>query len=230
MTMKTLSKITIITATVLSAGALTACQTTTSPQQVKGPHQFDGHRSHHHQSKMNREQFKKHHEQRQQFAQQLQKACDGKVEGQTTQITWGKKSIAGTCTLNFKADRKPLTKKHVVQDAKTQTVDSVKADQVRGDYKKLRGEHRPMRGEFKTMRPMQKREALTDAKRAELVKQFDQRLLARQAHEQALLTACQGKKVGQSTQITVGEKTISGQCQVRFKPTAPVAPSVIKAA
>ena len=230
MTMNTLSKIALITASVLSAGALTACQTTTAPEQVKGPHQFDGHRAEHHKSKMHREQFKKHHEQRQQFAQQLQKACDGKAIGQSTQVTFGEKTINGTCSIHFKADPKAPLKAKTEKDGKLKKADAVNTDQARTEYKKLRGEHRPMRGEFKNIQPMQKREPLTDAKRAELVKQFDQRLATRQAHEQALITACQGKKDGQTTQIKLGEKTFNGQCHVRFKPTAAVASAPIKAA
>ena len=39
-------------------------------------------------------------------------------------------------------------------------------------------------------------EVLTDAQRAELTKQFDQRLAQRQVHQQAMRQACQGKKTG----------------------------------
>ncbi len=43
---------------------------------------------------------------------------------------------------------------------------------------------------------MHRGEPLTDAKRAELTKQFDQRLAERQAKQQAIAKACQGKTDG----------------------------------
>ena len=55
---------------------------------------------------------------------------------------------------------------------------------------------------------------LTDAKRAEMVKQFDLRL----AQRQAIQTACQGKTVGQNIELKFAEKSISGQCVLKFKP------------
>ena len=72
---------------------------------------------------------------------------------------------------------------------------------------------------------MQRGEPLTDAKRAELTKQFDQRLAERQAKQQAILKACQGKTDGSAVAIKVGEQQINGQCKVRFQPKAPVAPT-----
>ncbi len=68
---------------------------------------------------------------------------------------------------------------------------------------------------------MRSAEPLTDAKRAELVKQFDQRLAERQAHQQAIAQACQAKANGTAVQIKSGERTIAGKCEVRFIPNAP---------
>ena len=59
---------------------------------------------------------------------------------------------------------------------------------------------------------------LTDAKRAEMVKQFDLRLAQQQAKQQAIQTACQGKTVGQNVELKFAEKSISGQCVLKFKP------------
>ncbi len=59
-------------------------------------------------------------------------------------------------------------------------------------HRDMKAEHRPMRADMR--RGMMHGEVLTDAKRAELTKQFDQRLAQHQAHQQAMLQACQGKK------------------------------------
>lgn len=69
-----------------------------------------------------------------------------------------------------------------------------------------------------------KRDAiLTDAERAEMVKQFDLRLAERQAKQKAIQTACQGQTSGQAVQIKFAEQSISGQCQLKFKPQAKAA-------
>lgn len=48
-------------------------------------------------------------------------------------------------------------------------------------------------------------------------KQREQRVAQRQLIQQA----CNGKTSGQTIQVKVGDKTIDGTCQLRFKPTAP---------
>ncbi|QIO06833.1 hypothetical protein [Acinetobacter shaoyimingii] len=207
--MNTRSKIALITASVLSAGALTACQTTSTPNDAKGPHKFDGSRHERQMTPEQREQFKKHLEQRKAFAEQFKKACEGKAVGQTTQIKVGEKTIDGTCVSHFKVDRKDMK-------------------QVRDGHHPMKGEHRPMKGDFHKG-PQQNREPLTDAKRAELTQKFDARLAKLQQRQQAIAQACQGQKVGQTVQIKVGEKTLNGQCQVRFQPNAIVAPTAVKA-
>ena len=78
--------------------------------------------------------------------------------------------------------------------------------------KDARAEHKPMRGEH---RPMH----------ARMTKQFDQRLAERQAKQQAIAKACQGKADGTAIAFKVGEQQINGKCTVRFQhnPPAPVA-------
>ncbi|WP_180078762.1 hypothetical protein [Acinetobacter sp. YH12251] len=197
--MKQMTKIALIGASVLSMGALTACQSTTAPKdndhgRMMKQHHGDQDRR---MSPEQREHFKQMRaEQRQVFAD-MQKACDGKATGSTVQVKAGDKNIDGTCTMVFKADRQ--------------------------DMKKARGEHRPMRGDIRGQ--MQRGEPLTDAKRAELTKQFDQRLAERQAKQQAIMKACQGKTDGSAVAIKVGEQQINGKCEVRFQPKAPVAPT-----
>ncbi len=50
-------------------------------------------------------------------------------------------------------------------------------------------------------RPRRALNNCTDAKRAELTKQYDQRLAERQARQQAMRTACQGKTHGKAVQV-----------------------------
>ncbi|WP_180163262.1 hypothetical protein [Acinetobacter sp. YH12069] len=197
--MKQMTKMALIGASVLSMGALTACQSTTAPKDNDHGRMMKQHHGDHDRrmSPEQREHFKQMRaEQRQVFAD-MQKACNGKATGSTVQVKAGDKNIDGTCTMVFKADRQ--------------------------DMKKARGEHKPMRGDMRGQ--MQRGEPLTDAKRAELTKQFDQRLAERQAKQQAIMKACQGKTDGSAVAIKVGEQQINGKCEVRFQPKAPVAPT-----
>lgn len=208
--MNNMTKMALVGASVLSMGALTACQSTSTPKDAQHGRMMKQHHSdqERHMSPEQREHFKKMRiEQRQVFAE-MQKACDGKAVGSAVQVKAGDKAIDGTCTMTFNADRKAMK-----QEMKN----------ARSEHKPMRGEHRPMRGDMRGQ--MQRGEPLTDAKRAELTKQFDQRLAERQAKQQAILKACQGKTDGSAVAIKVGEQQINGQCKVRFQPKAPVAPT-----
>lgn len=209
--MNNMTKMALVGASVLSMGALTACQSTSTPKDAEHGRMMKQHHGDQERrmSPEQREHFKQMRaEQRQVFAD-MQKACDGKATGSTVQVKAGDKNIDGTCTMTFNADRKAMK-----QEMKN----------ARGEHKPMRGgEHRPMRGEMRGQ--MQRGEPLTDAKRAELTKQFDQRLAERQAKQQAILKACQGKTDGSAVAIKVGEQQINGQCKVRFQPKAPVAPT-----
>lgn len=209
-----MSKIAILTASVLGVSALTACQTTTAPKDVKGPHHFDGRHADRMDRKMSpeqREAFKARQEQRKQAFEQIKKACDGKAVGQAIQVKLGEKTIDGTCEIHFKADRK-FNKDDMKQNM----------HKMRAEHHPMKGEHRPMRGDVKNVRTQH--EPLTDAKRAELTQKFEQRLAERQARQQAIAQACQGQTHGKAVQIKLGEQTLNGQCEVRFQPKAPVAP------
>lgn len=222
--MNTMSKIAILTASVLSVGALTACQTTTAPKDAKAPQQFDGRHADRMERRMSpeqREAFKVRQEERKAAFEQIKKACDGKAVGQAVQVKFGEKTVDGTCNIQFKADRKAMKEN---------------MQKMRAEHRPMKGEHRPMRGDVNGMRmhrgdfngPRGQQEPLTDAKRAELTKQFDQRLAERQARQQAIAQACKGQTNGKAVQIKIGEQSINGQCEVRFQPQAPVAP--VKAA
>lgn len=195
--MKAMNKIVLVTTGLISMGALTACQTTTqAPQEVKKGH-YD--KKHHHKERLTpeqREQFKQARADRKAMMQQIRQACDGKAVGQTVQIKTDKQNIDGTCHIRFVADR--------------------------ADMKKM---HEQARAKFKAEKPTsvqanrsQKGEPLTDAKRAELVQKFDQRLMQQQVSQNAKLQACNGQTDGKKVQIKVGEQTINGVCKVYFKP------------
>ncbi|OTG89467.1 hypothetical protein [Acinetobacter sp. ANC 3813] len=212
--MKQMTKIALATAGILSMGALTACQSTNTvtakdadqPQRMHG-HKYDR------MSPEQREQMKQMRAEQKAVMSQIKTACDGKAAGAAVQIKAGEKTIDGTCAMVFKMDK-----------------------QKRGEFKGQRGDmkgHRDgERGQFRTGH-MQRGEPMTDAQRAELTKQFDQRLAERQAKQQAIAKACQGKTSGTAVQIKAGAQTLDGKCEVRFQPKMPVqsaAPAPAKAA
>ena len=195
-----LTKISVVVASLFTAGVLTACQSTNTQNDRDRSHKMSAEKKDHKASPEQREQMKKMHAEQREAKKQMKAACDGKVAGTTAQVKMGEKTIDGTCALVFKADRK---------DQK----------EVRGEFKPMRGEHRPMQGDMRgAMHGMNPNEPLTDAQRAEMTKQFDQRLAQRQAMQKAMVQACQSQKAGAPVQIKAGEKTINGKCEVRFQP------------
>ena len=188
--MQTMTKIALISASVLSMGALTACQSTSNVPSNDHPHMMKHHEGKkQHLTPEQREQFKAKRAERMQFAKQLQQACDNKAVGSAVQIKTGDKTIDGTCKMVFKADHKEMK-----------------------SHRDMKAEHRPMRADMR--RGMMHGEVLTDAKRAELTKQFDQRLAQHQAHQQAMLQACQSKKDGTAAQIKMGKPSMANVMSV----------------
>ncbi|NNH39103.1 hypothetical protein [Acinetobacter terrae] len=224
--MNSMTKIALVGASVLSIGALTACQSTHTVKDKDSDHarmMHDHHQKHDHKmTPEQREQFQQARAERKQVFEQIQKACDNKAVGQSVQIKAGEKTIDGTCSMRLKADRQDMKRMH---------------EEMMGMHGEMKGTqmkdgHHPMRGEMKSMQGMrmQHGEPLTDAKRAELTKQFDQRLAQHQAHQQAMLKACQGQPNGKAVQVKMGTHTINGKCEVRFQPKAPMAPVAAKPA
>ena len=205
--MKAMTKIALISASVLSMGALTACQSTSNVNEQKDHSRMMKHHEGQKQHRLTpeqREQFKAARAERMQLHKQIQQACDGKAAGSAVQIKAGDKTIDGQCKISFKPDHKGITGQ-------------------RGEFRSMRGEHRPMRGDVRQFKQHAAQTgALTDAKRAELVKQYDQRLAQRQARQQAMANACNGKTTGQTVQIKLGDKSVNGQCSLRFKPNTAV--------
>ena len=205
--MNSMTKIALVGASVLSIGALTACQSTNTVKATDNDHARMMHDHHQkHDRKMTpeqREKFQQARAERKQVIEQIQKACDSKAVGTAVQVKAGDKTIDGTCVMTFKADHKA-------------------AKHMRGEHRSMKGEHRPMRGDINGMQ-MKRGEPLTNAQRAELTKQSDQRLAERQAKQQAILKACQGQTSGKAVQVKAGAQTINGKCAIRFQPKAPVA-------
>lgn len=206
--MNAMTKIAMLTTTIISMGALSACQTTTAPQD-KDSRQFKGHH-HDRMTPEQREQFKQHRAERKQMFEQVKTACAGQTAGTAVQIKTGDKVINGSCEIQFKVDRK---------DQK----------QMRGEHRAMKGEHRQMHGEARGFNH-KRGEPMTDAKRQQLTAQYAQRLATRQAQQQAFAKACVGQTHGKAVQIKLGEKTVNGQCQVRFYPEKVATPAVAKVA
>jgi len=202
--MKAMTKIALISASVLSMGALTACQSTNNVNEQKDHSRMMKHHEGQKQHRLTpeqREQFKAARAERMQLHKQIQQACDGKAAGSAVQIKAGDKTIDGQCKISFKPDHKGMKGQ-------------------RGEFRGMRSEHRPMRGEFRG--GMNRGEALTDSQRAEMVKQYDQRLSERQALQTAFANACKGRTHGKAVQVKAGTQTIDGQCIVHFQPNAPI--------
>lgn len=211
--MNAMTKIAMLSTGLITMGALTACQTTTAPQD-KDPRHFKGDQKQYRMTPEQRELHKQKRAERQQMFEQVKKACDGKAVGSAVQIKAGEKVMNGSCEIHFKADRNDMKK-------------------MRGEHHIMKGEHRamhqPMRGEIGSFNK-NRGEPLTDAKRKELTNQYNQRLAQRQAQQQAFAKACVGQTHAKTVQIKIGEKTVNGQCLVHFQPKQPVVSAPIKAA
>ncbi len=193
------TKIALVAASILSMGALTACQSTSSSKPEYAGHMM----GHHHDRQMSPEQrahFKQMRAERQAFHEQVQKACDGKTIGQTTQLKAGDKTVDGTCNMVFKADRKALR-------------------EMRSEFRQDQG--RMMRDHHRGQHHMQQ---MTEEQRAQLQQQREQKRTERQAFHEQVQKACAGQNNGQPIQVKLGEKTITGTCVVKFQAQKSVQP------
>ena len=193
--MKNHTKIALVTASLLSMGALTACQSTSAPK-----HEHDsrmmGHQHGHRMSPEQREQFKQMRAERKAMHQLMQQACEGKTAGQSVQVKSGEKTVEGTCNMIFKADRK------ATHDMDRGFSHGPRAERYRGENH---------RGE----RHMQQ---MTEEQRAQLQQQRQQKRTERQAQWDAIQKSCVGQSNGQEIQVKLGDKTLAGKCVVKFHP------------
>ncbi len=129
---------------------------------------------------------------------QLKHACEGKAVGSTVQVQRRAQTISGQCELAFRADRDSLKQwKNTQRSTATQVA------------------------------PMNRDQVMTDAQRATLTQQFDQRLAQQQLYQRAVHAACQNQTAGKAVKLQVGSQSINGTCQVQFKPNlAKAQPSV----
>lgn len=104
-TMNNMAKIALVSASVLTMGALTACQSNPGPKDKQDGRPMMHHGHHEKMSPEQREQFKQMRAERHEFKKQAKSACDNKAAGTAVQIKVGDKTIDGTCAINFRPDR-----------------------------------------------------------------------------------------------------------------------------
>lgn len=192
--MKAMTKIALVTASLLSMGALTACQSTQGPKEEHQGRMMGGH--HHDHKKMSpeeREQMKQMRAQHKEMRKQMQNACDGKAIGQAVQVKAGDKTIDGTCNIVFKADRK--TK-----------------DEMKSRFGQDKDHGRMMRHDGSRMNEM------TEEQRAQIQQQFEQKRAERKAQWDAVQKACAGQPADKAIQVKLGDKLLDGKCVVKFQP------------
>ena len=161
--MNSMTKTALIGAGILSMSALAACQSASTAKEMQHPQKTHGPQHERGMTPEQHEQMQRMRAERHDMMKQIRQACGGKTPGAAVQVLAGSKTLDGTCIMGFKAD-KPARGEHAMPDG-----------------------HRPMHGSMHGSMHMQRGEALTDAKRAELTRQFDQRLAQRQAMQQAVL-------------------------------------------
>lgn len=204
-TMKTMTKMVLVSASVMSMGALTACQSTNNMSERDGRHAQKMEKKHADFTPEQREKMKLMHAQRMELKQKTQQACEKQAVGSTVEIKVGEQTIQGTCDIRFYPERSAKAKGKNPKEHRDGEKRMMHERQTDGRYSAgLRGE------------------PLTDAKRSELVKLYDQRLAEKQATENAFRQACNGQTNGQKVKIKLGEREINGQCLVKFKPSKPV--------
>ncbi|TCM68120.1 hypothetical protein EC844_106103 [Acinetobacter calcoaceticus] len=207
--MQTASKLALISFSVLAALTLSACQSTQStPVNSAEPQHRSGH--HHDRSQMTDAQ-KQHWQQqsagRKQLFNQMQQACDGKKLGQNLQLQVADKTISGQCQLMFKPEARVGTELHTRQH---QPHTMRMQDQNQHPQGRDKHNQAPVDPQNMSAEQIQQRELRQQ--------QFALRRAERQQKWQALQNACNGQTVGKNIQAQIGDKTLNGQCVVKFKP------------
>jgi len=115
--MKMTAKIALFSAAIVTMGSLAACQST--PQTSNSDHHMmqDGPRDGHHRMKHReftpeqKAAWEQHRAERKARFEQIQKACEGKANGQAVNVQVGDKTLEGTCNLRFEPKRpqQPMT-------------------------------------------------------------------------------------------------------------------------
>lgn len=114
--MNKMTKIALATASVLSVGALTACQSTQASKDMEQSQHMHGHyQKDRHMTPEQREQFEKMRTERKQDMQDIKKACDGKAVGSAVQVKAGEQTLEGTCAISFKPNRDEMKRAELTQ-------------------------------------------------------------------------------------------------------------------
>lgn len=119
--------------------------------------------------------------------QAFDQACAGKV-GQSINVTAGDKTLTGQCELAFQPEKHPDGKKSRKYDGEKMGFDAEKGEKGK------------------------KGERMSDEKRAE----FEQKMKQHQHFKATANQACVGKE-GQKLTLKFDEKSITGECKVKFK-------------
>ena len=200
--MKAMTKIALVSASVLTMGALTACQSNPGPKEGNEGHSMMRGGEHHKMSPEQREQFKQMRAERHEFKKQAKTACDNKAVGSAVSFQVNGKTVDGTCAINFRPDRDAMK---VLRD---------------NDRPKDQAEHRSnlhfKRGQELTA----DQKVQLEQQRAERKAQFEQKRAERQVKWETLQTACAGQTNGKQIQAKIDDKLIPGTCFVHFKPNA----------
>ncbi|MBP1483678.1 hypothetical protein [Acinetobacter nosocomialis] len=109
--MKMTAKIALFSAAIVTMGSLAACQS--NPQTPNSEHHMmkDGPRDGHHRMKHReftpeqKAAWEQHRAERQARFEQIQKACEGKANGQSVNVQVGDRTLEGTCNLRFEPKR-----------------------------------------------------------------------------------------------------------------------------
>ncbi|RZG81271.1 hypothetical protein EXE10_13280 [Acinetobacter sp. WCHAc060033] len=198
--MKAMTKIALVSASVLAMGALTACQSNPSPKEGHDGRGMMHGDKHHRMSPEQREQMKQMRAERHEFKKLAQTACDNKAVGSTVSFKVNEKSVEGTCAINFHPDRGAMK---ALRDT----------DRVK-DHDNRHDRHRFKRGQELTA----EQKAQFEQQRAERKAQFEQKRAERQAKWDAIQSACNGQTNGKQIQAKIDDKLIAGTCVVHFKP------------
>ncbi len=197
-----LTKIAVLLSLVSTIG-LTACQNQTTTERNRsdamsrqgdmGRDAKDGpRRDFKNMTEEERAALKEQMQQRRANHQALNDACKDKA-GQTLSMKVGEQTVTGQCEVHFRPDRPSKGESDMPHHGG-----------MMHDFKD--GAERGFR-DFKNM---------TEEERAALQQKMQQRKDARDALDQA----CQGK-IGQTLDMKLDDKTVTGQCEVMFRPDRP---------
>lgn len=194
-----MTKIALVSASLLEYGASTACQLPRAVQDKDGDH-----------PRMMRDHHPKHER-----------------TLHPSSVSSGNRPVANADNF-MKSMKQPVTAKRPVLRSKSRQAKNPcggpawPRSSPDWEMKNMRREHRDMQGWNERHAYDAIPWTADGCERAELTQQFDQRLADTSAHQQAVFKACQGKANGTAVQVKVGTHSVNGTCEVRFQPNSTV--------